>query len=232
MSGLKQRPLAAHRCRSLRGANGSGPKRSNPAPAHKNWIASLALAMTKQMLSRGAPRPSFASRRTKNPGPIPSDGRRRWYRLHLDRARLTKIRKAKRRQTRNLPSASTDAAARLISLPSAACGEGREGRARLSAFHRGACGSEPTPPLSSSTRFLGRGRYQALLEAGLSQSSELLADRSWCRPGVFPEPPGDGSDEPPPAGTALAPAAGVTRRPSCTRARFVTSVSAIGTTRQ
>jgi hypothetical protein len=29
---------------------------------------------------------------------------------------------------------------------------------------------------------------QALPEARLSQSSELLADRSWCRPGVFPEP--------------------------------------------
>ena len=103
-----------------------------------------------------------------------------------------------------------------------ACGGGQRrgrgarpaGRARLSAFHRGACGSEPTPPLSSSTRFLGRGPHQALPEAGLSQSSELLADRSWCRPGVFPEPPGDGSDEPPSAGTALAPAAGVTRRPS------------------
>jgi len=45
----------------------------------------------------------------------------------------------------------------------------------------------------------------------LSQSSELLADRSSCRPGVKPEPPESASDEPPPAGTALAPAAGVTR---------------------
>ena len=64
------------------------------------------------------------------------------------------------------------------------------GRARLSAFHRGACGSEPTPPLSSSTRFLGRGRHQALPEARLSQSSEQLADRSWCRPGVCRNRPG------------------------------------------
>ncbi len=34
--------------------------------------------------------------------------------------------------------------------------------ARLTAFHRGTCGREPTPPLSSRTRFLGRsvgGRY-------------------------------------------------------------------------
>jgi len=30
------------------------------------------------------------------------------------------------------------------------------GRARLPAFHHGTCGSERTPPLSSSTRFLGR----------------------------------------------------------------------------
>ena len=99
----------------------------------------------------------------------------------------------------------------LISFPSPRAGREREGRARLSAFHRGACGSEPTPPLSSRTRFLGLGLLQALPEEGLSQSSELLADRSWCRPGVFPEPPENGSDEPPPAGTALAPAAGVTR---------------------
>ena len=38
-------------------------------------------------------------------------------------------------------------------------------RARLSAFHHGACCSEPTPQLSSRTRFLGRsfgGRYPSL----------------------------------------------------------------------
>jgi len=43
----------------------------------------------------------------------------------------------------------------------------------------------------------------------LSQSSDKVADRSSCRPGVFPKPPGSGGDEPPPAGTALAPSAGV-----------------------
>src|SRR6185312_12472887 len=39
------------------------------------------------------------------------------------------------------------------------------GALRLPAFHRGSCGSEPTPPLSSSPRFLGRGfggRYSAV----------------------------------------------------------------------
>jgi len=35
-------------------------------------------------------RPSFAKqRKTKTPDPTPSDDRRRWYRLHLDRARTT-----------------------------------------------------------------------------------------------------------------------------------------------
>jgi hypothetical protein len=162
--------------------------------------------------SRGALTPEFCStQHEKLRARSPSDGRRRWYRLHLDRAGRMKIRKAKRRQTRNLPSASTDAGARRILPPSAACGRGREGRARLSAFHRGTCGNEPTPPLSSSTRFLGCGGHQVLPEARLSQSSELLADRSLCRPGVKPEPPESKSDEPLPAGTALAPAAGVTR---------------------
>ena len=34
----------------------------------------------------------------------------------------------------------------------------RCGRARLSAFHHGTCGGEPTPPLSSRTHFPGPGR--------------------------------------------------------------------------
>jgi hypothetical protein len=49
----------------------------------------------------------------------------------------------------------------------------------------------------------------------LSQSSDQVADRSSCRPGVFPKPPGSGGDEPPPAGTALAPASRRHRLPSC-----------------
>jgi hypothetical protein len=151
----------------------------------------------------------------KAPDPIPSDGAGGGYRRPSRPRPDHKIRKAERRQTR-----MSNLRTRNLHPPRLRGGQRRgrgarpAGRARLSAFHRGACGSEPTPPLSSRTRFLGRGRHRALPEAGLSQSSELLADRSWCRPGVFPEPPGDGSDEPPPAGTALAPAAGVTRRPS------------------
>ncbi len=57
-------------------------------------------------------------------------------------------------------------------------GSRRTRRARLTAFHRGTCGREPTPPLSSRTRFLGRGFLQALPEGDLSQSSDKVADRS------------------------------------------------------
>jgi hypothetical protein len=83
----------------------------------------------------------------------------------------------------------------------------RCGRARLPAFHHGACCSEPTPQLSSRTRFLGRGIVRCYLTANLSQSSDQVADRSSCRPGVFPKPPGSEGDKPSPAGTALAPPA-------------------------
>jgi hypothetical protein len=114
-------------------------------------------AMTKR--SRGALASEFCStKQRKAPDPIPLDGCRRWYRLHLDRARTTKNQEGEtptdacsfRPHLRMRPRA-------LISLSSART-EGGEGRARLSAFHRGTCGSEPTPPFSSSTRFLGRGR--------------------------------------------------------------------------
>jgi hypothetical protein len=55
----------------------------------------------------------------------------------------------------------------------------------------------------------GTRRKMGVTRFCLSQSSDQVADRSSCRPGVFPEPPGSGGDEPPPAGTALAPPAGV-----------------------
>jgi hypothetical protein len=59
-------------------------------------------------------------------------------------------------------------------------------RARLTAFHHGTCGREPTPPLSSRTRFLGRGILQALPEGNLSQSSDEVADRSSMPTGRLP----------------------------------------------
>ena len=126
-----------------------------------------------------------------------------------------KIRKAKRRQTRK-PSVRICGCGRAPDLSSPpAYGEGQ----------RGARSPVGVPPRRLRQRtnaaaqlqhaLPGTRLLQALAASRLSQSSELLADRSWCRPGVFPEPPGDGSDEPPSAGTALAPAAGVTRLPSC-----------------
>ena len=142
----------------------------------------------------------------KAPDPIPSDGAGGGTGIHLDRAR--RMKSGRRNADRRVSPTSAPAIfilPRLRGRTRRGRGARPAGRARLSAFHRGACGSEPTPPLNSSTRFLGCGPHQALPEARLSQSSELLADRSWCRPGVFPEPPENGGDEPPSAGTALAP---------------------------
>jgi hypothetical protein len=63
--------------------------------------------------------------------------------------------------------------------------------ARLSALHRGSCLGDRTPPLSLGPRFLespgANGCYPSP-----GQCSELLTDRSSCRPGGFPRPPGSG----------------------------------------
>ena len=62
----------------------------------------------------------------------------------------------------------------------------RCGRARLSAFHRGARGSDRTPPLSSSYALPGSGGIRCYLHLRLSQSSgHCPAGQSSCRPGVF-----------------------------------------------
>ena len=87
------------------------------------------------------------------------------------------------------------------------------GRARLPAFHHGACGSDRTPPLNSSyalpeTGLVRSGRYP--LPAASVQ--RVLPRRPVIVPAgrLHPEPPGSGGDEPPPAGTAPAPPDGVT----------------------
>ncbi len=109
--------------------------------------------------SRGAFASESRSTNHEKTGPDPVSDRRRWYRLHLDRARLTKNQEGETPTDAYSFSPHQRMRPRaLISFASPACGRGSEGRARLSAFHRGACGSEPTPPLNSSTRFLGRGR--------------------------------------------------------------------------
>jgi hypothetical protein len=87
-----------------------------------------------------------------------------------------KSKEAERRETRILPSAPSR------------CGARRSLRARLSAFHHGACCSERTPQLSPSYALPGTergrsGRYP--LPAVLQYSGLETADRSSCRPGVY-----------------------------------------------
>ena len=65
----------------------------------------------------------------------------------------------------------------------------------------------------------GTQRKTGVTRLYLSQSSDQVADRSSCRPGVFPEPPGSKGDKPSPAGTALAPPAVSPARRPCKRAR-------------
>ena len=91
-------------------------------------------------------------------------------------------------------------AARRINPSSAPYGRGSRSaeRARLTAFHHGTCGSEPTPPLSSRTRFLGLGRgarsrwfersraVQRALPAP-SCPSPATKSQTGCRPGGFPK---------------------------------------------
>jgi hypothetical protein len=171
-------------------------------------------------------RPSFCStnnEKPKTPDPIPSDDRRRWYRLHLDRTRTTTNQEGEtptdacsfRPHLRMRPRA-------LISF-SSACGEAGRARSpvgvpprRLRQRTNAAAQLQHALPGTRSGRTIPMVRktvrcFAGVTRAVLSQSSELLADRSSCRPGVKPEPPESASDEPPPAGTALAPAAGVTR---------------------
>ena len=155
-------------------------------------------------------------KKRKAPAPIPSDGAGGGTGIHLDRAR--RMKSGRRNADRRVCPTSAPATFILPRLR----GRTEEGTRRASSGTRSPVGVPPrrlrqrTNAAAQLQHALpGSGRHQALPEAGLSQSSELLADRSWCRPGVFPEPPENGSDEPPSAGTALAPAAGVTPRPSC-----------------
>jgi len=71
-------------------------------------------------------------------------------------------------------------------------------RARLSAFHHGACCGERTPQLSFSRALPGTGLGRSgcyPLPAAIQYSEALLADRSYCRPGALPKPPGSAADE-------------------------------------
>jgi hypothetical protein len=61
------------------------------------------------------------------------------------------------------------------------------GCARLPAFHRGTCCGEPTPQLSSRTRFLGRGKEAGVTRPRLSQSSDQSRRPVIMPAGRFPE---------------------------------------------
>src|SRR5581483_3050784 len=85
-----------------------------------------------------------------------------------------KTRQAERRQTPPHQSAPSGAARAL------------RGALRLPAFHRGSRGSEPTPPLSSSPRFLGPdfgGRYSAVTypSPAIQSQAGRNAGRAFCR---------------------------------------------------
>ncbi len=98
-------------------------------------------------------------------------------------------------------------------------------RARLSAFHRGACCSERTPQLCSSyalpgtwsgrtipmVRKIVRFSQRALPAPSCPSPAGFPADRSSCRPGAYPRSrPGAAVTSRRPRETALAPPAGVT----------------------
>src|SRR5579862_4190833 len=70
-------------------------------------------------------------------------------------ARKKKAKEAERRQTQGVLSEPRERMLPLARASGPARAEAQ--RARLSAFRRGTCGGERTPPLNSSPRFLGPG---------------------------------------------------------------------------
>jgi len=118
-----------------------------------------------------------------------------------------KAKEAERRQTQGLLTVPRERMSPLARASGPARAEAQ--RAHLSAFHRGTCGSDRTPPLNSSYALpgteLGRsGRYPLPAVpkcSGLPRSTGRSAGRAYP-----PEPPGSAADEAAPAGTAFAPA--------------------------
>jgi hypothetical protein len=121
----------------------------------------------------------------------------------------TKKREAERRQTRNPTVRASGRGARPA------------GRARLSAFHCGSCVGDRTAPLRPG---------DALPVTGFrpSQYSELLADRSSCRPGVFTEA-APARTANPRGSTALAPLPKVPSRRRPSMSEILWLVSDLGT---
>ena len=135
-------------------------------------------------------------------------------RVSLRSPGLRKKKKRKRNAGRRSVawSARKRRAARATELrrlaPPSACG-----RARLPAFHHGTCGSDRTPPLSSSHALPGTGLAEGrALPAPGRPSAAGFTPRSGRNAGraFYPEPPGSGDGEPPPAGTVPVASAGAT----------------------
>ena len=115
-----------------------------------------------------------------------------------------KQRIAERRQTRS-PTAMPFGARRALKRQRAACRRSTAALAAASERH------SSTP----ATRFLGRVRGGCYPPFPVSQSSDIVADRSSCRPGVMRRNrPGAKVTSPRPQEPHPAPSAGVTRRTS------------------
>ena len=118
------------------------------------------------LATRYAPEGCCTTRQATPLSTIASRLNRRWDRLWLDRTQalywsvifsenrypLFRIMLDKIKGSRTPPGAFFLQMSRI-----SGCERALTRRARLTAFHRGTCGREPTPPLSSRTRFLGRG---------------------------------------------------------------------------
>ena len=179
--------LAARSHPSLRGAQ----RRSNPSlHAELDCFAALVMTQDNAVSRRVGVRVLRSNEKPKHRTRPPSDDRRRWYRLHLDRARTTTNQEGEtptdacsfRPHLRMRPRA-------LISF-SSACGEAGRARSpvgvpprRLRQRTNAAAQLQHALPGTRSGRTIPMVRktvrcFAGVTRAVLSQSSELLADRS------------------------------------------------------
>ena len=172
----------------------SGPQTAkySPSPPRAPAVRDLPPG-GKQNCCRGAiSRPSFAhggewrtarspDERQRNPGPAFKRATRSRISLSLSSGRATSGQtrwfhpgyKLVQREGRRNAGRRNRSIGRICG-----CGARPAGRARRSAFRRGSCLGDPTPPLSSGHALPGTQPRRVLPALNLSQSSELLADRS------------------------------------------------------
>ena len=111
------------------------------------WVAGSSPAMTSEKFSQ---RLRARAKRIAN-----SRYRRRSLRCFAVSIHCKKAKEAERRQTQGVLSEPRERMLPLARASGPARAEAQ--RARLSAFRRGTCGGERTPPLNSSPHFLGPG---------------------------------------------------------------------------